>query len=203
MIPSAHFRAVQAALLDALATVHRTAPDQVGAPASALAIPLEPRPGETLSKAAIAALLERGEIVRDGFWLRLPGHRPQLSADDAALLERIAGALHDGGLRPPIVGELATALALPLPVLLGHLTDLARRGHLVQVARNRFFLPATVAALAQIAAELADANAERGFDAAAYRDRSGLGRNLTIEVLEFLDRSRVTRFRAGRRWMVA
>jgi len=46
---------------------------------------------------------------------------------------------------------------------------------------------------------LAQEAGETGFDAATYRDRSGLGRNLTIEVLEHLDRTGVTRFRGGRR----
>ena len=42
-----------------------------------------------------------------------------------------------------------------------------------------------------------DAESEHhGFAAAAYRDCSGLGRNLTIEVLEFLDEAGYTR-RAG------
>ena len=81
------------------------------------------------------------------------------------------------------------------------MADLARRGHLVQVAKNRFFLPETVLELAAIAAELAAASADRRFGAAAYRDRSGLGRNLTIEVLECLDRTGVTRFEGGRRRM--
>ncbi len=93
------------------------------------------------------------------------------------------------------------ALDTPLPALLGDLVSLARRGHLVQVAKNRFFLPATVHALADVATDLARSAGATGFDAATYRDRSGLGRNLTIEVLEHLDRTGVTRFRDGRRRM--
>ena len=105
------------------------------------------------------------------------------------------------GLRPPIVGELAATLGEALPVMLVHLAELARRGHLVQVAKNRFFLPETVLELAGIAQQLADDSDDHTFDAAAYRDRSGLGRNLTIELLEFLDRAGITRFHAGRRRM--
>ena len=202
-IASARHQALQQAVVAALASVHETAPEQVGASEAALAAHLGRRADDAWLKAAIAPLLDRNEIVRDGFWLRLPDHRPRLSADDAALLERVGAVLNAAGLRPPIVGELATTLGLALPTLLGQLTDLARRGHLVQVARNRFFAPATVATLAQIAAELAAATPTLGFDAATYRDRTGLGRNLTIEVLEFLDRSGVTRFQRGRRRMIS
>ena len=41
------------------------------------------------------------------------------------------------------------------------------------------------------------------FDAKAYRDRSGIGRNVTIEVLEFLDRAGLTRRRGDVREIVA
>ena len=39
------------------------------------------------------------------------------------------------------------------------------------------------------------------FDAASFRDRSGLGRNLSIQLLEFFDRSGMTRFAGERRSM--
>jgi len=41
---------------------------------------------------------------------------------------------------------------------------------------------------------LAAASPDGCLDAAGYRDRTGIGRNLTIQVLEFLARSGVTRF---------
>jgi len=47
--------------------------------------------------------------------------------------------------------------------------------------------------LAGIARELAEASSEAQFTAAAFKDRSGIGRNLTIEVLEYLDRIGATR----------
>jgi selenocysteine-specific elongation factor len=140
-------------------------------------------------------------VVREGPSLRLAGHRPVLPAQDAALLEQVRGRLESAGLRPPIVGELAAALGTDRASLLESLDRIARLGHLVRVAPNRFYLPATVDGLVEVARALAAESADGGFDAAAYRDRSGIGRNLTIEVLEFLDRSGHTRFARGRRWM--
>jgi selenocysteine-specific elongation factor len=40
---------------------------------------------------------------------------------------------------------------------------------------------------------LAESSPEGRFTAAEFKDRSGIGRNLTIEVLEYLDRVGVTR----------
>ena len=57
--------------------------------------------------------------------------------------------------------------------------------------------------LGEIAAALADEFARAGsFTAALFKDRSGIGRNLTIEVLEYLDRIGFTR-RVGEARIVA
>lgn len=194
-----HWHRLRERILGALASAHAAAPDALGASETALATLLGRRRVDALLHAAIRSLRHERALLCDGFCLRLPDHVPLMSAADGERLERIRAVLAAAGLRPPIVGDLATALDASLPALLGVLADLARRGHLVPVAKNRYFLPESVLELARIAHELA-APAETGtFDAAAYRDRSGLGRNLTVEVLEFLDRAGVTRFAAGRR----
>jgi selenocysteine-specific elongation factor len=124
-----------------------------------------------------------------------------LQPERQALLERVHEALAQAGLRAPIVGELATALGMERADLLGFLRDMAALGHLLPVAANRFYLPGTLDELAAIAHQLAASTPDGSFDAAAYRDASGIGRNLTIEVLEFLDRAGVTRFIGNRRMM--
>jgi selenocysteine-specific elongation factor len=44
------------------------------------------------------------------------------------------------------------------------------------------------------ARQLAAASADGMLDAAGYRDRTGIGRNLTVQVLEFFVREGLTRF---------
>ena len=200
-VATIRWRALLDTLVASLDELHDAEPDRVGSTESELTQRVAADPLAPLLPSALATLLADAAIVRDGFCLRRPDHRARLSTADQALLDRVAARLHAAGLRPPIVGDLAAALDTPLPALLGDLVSLARRGHLVQVAKNRFFLPVTVHALAEVATDLARSAGSAGFDAAAYRDRSGLGRNLTIEVLEHLDRTGVTRFRDGRRRM--
>ena len=148
-----------------------------------------------------ARLLAQGALVRDGLLLRLPSHRPQLEATDQALLDKVVALLQPAGLRPPIVGELAAALGMERAALMTFLARVSRLGYLEQVAPNRYFLPETVTALAAIALALAQESANGEFDAAGYRNRSGIGRNLTVEVLEYLDRAGHTRYAHGRRRM--
>ena len=197
-----HWNALRERILAALDTVHASEPERLGHSESELASTLAPKRQVPALRAAVRSLQRDGALVRDGFCLRRTGHVPRLSATDTERLQRLHRVLEAARLRPPIVGELATTLGVPLPALLVQLGDFARRGHLVQVAKNRYFLPATVAELADIAHSLATDSPEGTFDAAAYRDRSGLGRNLTIEVLEFLDRCGTTRFHAGRRRLI-
>jgi selenocysteine-specific elongation factor len=76
------------------------------------------------------------------------------------------------------------------------LVRLERFGLLLRVAPNRFYLPSGVIALGDIAAALAAESDEGTFIVAAFNQRSGIGRNVTIQVLEYLDKIGVTR-RAG------
>jgi len=68
-----------------------------------------------------------------------------------------------------------------------------RFGRVAPVAANRYFLPETIARLAGLARELAEADPGGTFTAAVFKDKSGTGRNLTIEILEYLDRIGVTK----------
>jgi selenocysteine-specific elongation factor len=105
------------------------------------------------------------------------------------------------GLRPRAVGEIAPLLALDLPTTAAFVHRAAQLGHLVQIAKNRVFLPETIEGLVQAARDTAAAAPDGRFDAASFRDRSGIGRNLSIQVLEFFDRAGITRFAGGRRTM--
>jgi len=106
---------------------------------------------------------------------------------------RVGPLLAAEDLRPPRVRELAVTLGLEPDAVDRFLTRAERLGRVARVADNRFFLPETLARLAEIASELADCSPEGTFTAATFNDRSGVGRNLTIRILEFLDRMGVTR----------
>jgi selenocysteine-specific elongation factor len=125
--------------------------------------------------------------------LRLPTHQPRLSREDERLWQRVEKLLTAEALRPPRVREVAEALGLDPEAATRLMKRYERFGRVAPVAGNRYFLPETVARLAGIARELADHDPTGSFTAASFKDRSGVGRNLTIEILEYLDRVGVTR----------
>jgi len=70
----------------------------------------------------------------------------------------------------------------------------------IRISRNRYLPPETVAALARAA----EAAVEDGaLTLVGFRARAGVGRNLAVEFLEFLDRKRMTRRAGARRVMLA
>jgi selenocysteine-specific elongation factor len=95
--------------------------------------------------------------------------------------------------RPPPVREIAQTLGLDPGAVEKLLNRAVRVGLATRVAPNRFFPRAAIARLAAIAETLAGEGPNAQFDAARFRDRSALGRNLTIEVLEFFDKAGFTR----------
>lgn len=185
--------AVTDALLKALGAWHQEHPDQVGPDEARLRLNVNlGRNGEVL-KAAIAMLIRDGKIIRDGASLRLPLHEPALSPRDQALWDKLGRHITPEELKPPVVTELANQLGLQKEPLVAFLSRSVGRGQLVRVAPNRFYHPTAMYTLACIAEQVAtDANSGL-FDAKAFRDASGIGRNLTIQVLEYFDGTGLTR----------
>jgi len=178
----------------AIALWHETQPDSVGPSDAALAESLGLRSAAVMLHATLTALIASGTVMREGLRCRLAGHQPMLSAIDKDLLDRITAMLRPAGLRPPIIGELVVLLEMPQPALHEFLLRASRLGNLVEVAPNRFYLPQIVLELVTHAQALTRESKGVGFDAGTYRDRTGIGRNLTVQVLEFLDRKGMTQF---------
>jgi selenocysteine-specific elongation factor len=148
---------------------------------------------EVVLDAALAELADAGRVLRQGPIWRLPEHEPRLTRSDERLWERVRPLLADAGLRAPRIRELAVALGLQPEAVERFLSRAERLGRVARVAGNRFFLPETLARLAEIARELADSSPEGAFTAATFKERCGIGRNLTIQILEYLDKMGVTR----------
>ncbi len=162
---------------------------------------LDPSPQRAVFEYLLSALAAEGRIARAAGFVRPAGSRPRLSERDADLWQRVEALLLAGGVRPPSLGELAAALALPLDRIERFLLRAAALGLVTRVAKNRFFPAVALSELAQIAEKLAGAATDGGFEARDFRDQAGIGRNLTIEVLEFFDAQGLTRRDGDRRWL--
>jgi selenocysteine-specific elongation factor len=179
-------------IIEALGAWHHAQPDALGPSRPALIAQLRGEAPEAALEAALARLAAAGRVARQGPIWRLPEHQPRLTRSDERLWERLCPLLAAEDLRPPRIRELAAELGLDPETVERFLSRAERLGRVARVADNRFFLPETLARLAEIACELADSSPDGTFTAARFKDRSGVGRNLTIEILEYFDKMGAT-----------
>ena len=190
-----------ATILQCVRLAHAGQPEQLGIHQQALLRAAESRLSPETQTRLISQLVASGHLRRHGVILALPDHQAVLPPQDAALYHRVREALANAGLRPPIVGELGERLGLERQDMLAVMHRLQSWGYVLAVAPNRFYLPEQLDDLAAVAQALCEESTDGGFSAADYRDRSDIGRNLTIKALEYLDRAGVTVYRDERRYM--
>lgn len=193
-VAAAHWQLMKERVMHWLDEWHQSYPDQVGPAGSDLIRGTGTRLASGLGHYLLRDLLSGGLVVRHGFRYRRPGHQPVLAVPDQQRLNQVLAELEDTGLKPPIAGELAEALGLERDEMVEFLQRMHHLGFLVAVAPNRFYRPETVTRLAALAVELAEQSPTGAFNARVYRDRAGIGRRLTVSVLEYLDRAGVTAF---------
>src|SRR2546423_1851713 len=156
------------------------------APCMATASSCATLPPAGLSAAAASSMCSRRRAAAPGPPASL---NVELSPADLALWKKLEPQLRV--LRPPSLAELAALEKVEPRKVEAVLSRAARLGMVVRVSKTRFFVPSFVKDLERMAQDVA--GREKAITAAAFRDRSGIGRNLAIEVLEYFDRIRFTR----------
>ncbi|MYE51756.1 MAG: selenocysteine-specific translation elongation factor [Gammaproteobacteria bacterium] len=127
----------------------------------------------------------------------LPAHVAELPPQQKALFNRVRPRLDQD--QAPSLGDLAKALQTPLAPLESGLKSLAQRGLLVQISPKRFYLPERLTAIAAQVATLAN---QEPLTVRRFRDHTGIGRNIAIELLEYFDRRGYTRRHGDARTVV-
>ena len=189
------------AVLAAVAADHAEHRDRLGPDAAMLARLPELKAARALIDRTLAALAGEARLVRRGAVVHLPGHSVTLAPDDRALWQRVETELDREGATPPALYPLAESLGQTPGDLEHFLERMAGFGLVQKIARNRWLTPARIARFGEAAAVAAQAAGPDGFSAAQFRDAAGIGRNLAIDLLEFLDRNGTTLRRGDLRAM--
>lgn len=193
VLDTAAWELLRTKVLDQVARHHTEAAGSTGVAPDELRKSMDIDIRKPVFDAAIEDLVASGKLIREGGILRQAGHQSALPEKDAALWEKISPLFESDETRPPSVPDLAERVGMDPRALERFLVKLGRQGIVVQVSRNRFMTPALIRRLACKAAMIASDSANGRFNVRMYRDATALGRNLTIEVLEFFDRSGFTR----------
>jgi selenocysteine-specific elongation factor len=125
-----------------------------------------------------------------------------LSREEEEFLTRVRPLLLKAGHVAPRTRELMEMTGIPLKALDRLLRQINKAGTLIKVAENRYYLPETIVEIAELVETLINDNDDDGgFTVIQFRDASGIGRNLCIEILEYFDRIGYTRRDENRRFL--
>jgi len=189
--------AVRARLRTAVDEWHQQHPESLGMNWTELMGSLDRLDTRRYAGIALASLQAAGALMRHGDRIFRPDHVPAPSAEDEIFRLRVLPLLAER--RSRSVHELADMLAMPLGDIRLALDRLALQGYAVAITPQRYLAIAQIEALAAAAVSIADSGGLRAGD---FSRATGIGRNLSIDVLEFFDRIRLTRRLGDRRIVI-
>jgi selenocysteine-specific elongation factor len=176
------------ALLAAVETFHSENPHRTGISREALLAGLKMNPA--VLDAALERLLGQKRLEQNGALLAKAGWNARLPDRDAQWIDRLATRLRQGGLAPPSVEDLATALEASsqrISLLIGLL---AERGVVVRLDERIWMHRDAVEAAKQAALRLF--RLSPGFSTMQFRDALGVSRKYAVPLVDYLDRTRFT-----------
>lgn len=189
-----YFQRYSQQIQEQLAAYHLQHGNQQGISEPALSKAVDFDDSHLLFHSILQLLVQQSVIKRTGTLLHLPNHAMALSQEEEEFLAKVRPILLKAGNVPPRTRELVDLTDIALPALERILRVSTKAGNLIQVAGNRHYLPDTIMALAEFTEKLAaDSASDEGFSVVQFRDASGIGRNLCIEILEYFDRVGYTR----------
>lgn len=185
-----HFETIRSMTIDVLQEWHAKKSDKSGIGFDGLRRTLPIRISSSLFEVVAESLVSENKIILTGSSYCIPGFESKLSKKDDGLWKLVMPILENGYMKPPVVHALAEEINLDPRSVEKFLIHSAKLGLVCQVAKNRFLLPEAVLELVGIV-EALGVNGKT-FGVKEFRDRSGIGRNLAIEILEFFDKSGFT-----------
>ncbi len=171
---------------DKLAEHHREHPDSPGLSADEICTGNSAK--RLAQRLVLAAQVEAGVLRVDSGRYAQTTHRAVVPEQVQRLFDSIETWLDST--QPPSLGDLAKRLRRPFPAFEREMRALPAFHLAVRVSDTRYYLPARLAELAEAAVRL---HAQEPFTVRDFRDATGVGRNVVIEVLEHFDAAGFTK----------
>ncbi len=147
----------------------------------------DPNQATTL-RLALHHLANTDTVRVEGGDYALASHQADIPSHVKRLFDQVERPLDS--IQPPSLGDIAKRLKRPFPAFEREMRALPAFGLAIRVSDTRYYLPARLLEMADQAASLA---AQGPFTVRNFRDATGVGRNVVIEVLEHFDRTGFTR----------
>ncbi len=180
---------LQNQLLETLLAYHDEKPDRPGVDLATVKRAVSRQLDSEVLEYHLQHLIEKGKVARAASVFRHASHEISMSPSDSKVWDKIAQELKAAELTPLRITELADVIDRSVEETHQFLYQCVTHGKVYKVTDNRYFLPQTLRDLAAIAEKLA---AKDTLTVAEFRNNSGVGRNLVVELLEYFDRCRFT-----------
>ena len=190
---SAYWKALCAAAVGAIEAYHATSPMNSGPTPAEIRESLHIRLSADVLATILDELVSDGHIMRGGNHLHMPSFRPQSSEQEGVLSQQILSALRTVDPNAHSVRELVVNLADDAKDIKQSLRNAVKQGLIVDISSDRYLLAERMDVFASVAGDLADNSPDATFTVRMFSDGAGIGRNLAIQVLEYFDRTGLTR----------
>jgi len=181
------WRGLMALILNAVASIHKSRPKSIGASIKDIQLQLGVFFEESSLKLAIEIMISEEQICANGSRFYLPSHNINISEKEKAILKSVANILAPDGGTPPSLHQAAQQIGTEVSALEKALKIGIKLGDIILVGKNRY-LPSTLVINFKISAEkLASKSADGLFSTSDFRDEISMGRNFTIDILEYFD----------------
>ena len=168
-----------------LAQWHSARPMEPGIRPESLLALIHPQIPARLFKALLDDRIRAGEVVHQDQLIRALGHRPTLSPQVQREWQQLETRMKARGLNIPLRSEIQKDTGFDAKRLETLTRPAIKTGDLFEIGEKRLALPATLRELARLVKQFTDASG--GISVIEAKQVFGLGRNLTIEILEFFD----------------
>lgn len=180
-----------------LAEWHGARPMEPGIRPESLRALLHGQVPARLFKEVLDDRMRAGRVVHQDQLIRALGHRPTLSPQVQRDWQQLETRMKARGLNIPLRSEIQADTGFDAKRLEALTRPAIKTGDLFEIGEKRLALPATLRELAALLKQYTDAAG--GISIIEAKQVFGLGRNLTIEILEFFDQIGYTKRSANLR----
>ncbi len=177
-------------IVAALQAFHRREPLLPGVEMESLRTTVARDLSAKLFRALIDALAGEHVIAREQSLLRLPSHRVALRREEADAAAKSETMIVAGGVTPPSLKEIETAIGIARPKLLAVLKQLERERRVTQVDADLWFGADSLERARSLIRTHIEVHGQ--IDAATFRDLLGASRKFSIALLDYFDRTGFT-----------
>lgn len=174
-------------ILTALSLYHEQHDDQLGVSKARLYRMAALNQPESLIYHFIDTMLDDGRLQQTRGWLHLQSHKIQFNAEEQRLWADVLAEFEQADGQAIWVRDMAKALAMDESAMRNFLYKAGKLGYLTSIVKDRFFLTENIYAYARLIKQLAGESGKVSVN--ALRDHLQFGRKLTVQLMEYFDRT--------------